>query len=99
MVDDVGSGDQFQRDLHPLRSLEIERDRTLAALAAEERLARETHAVAGDRLHLDHVRAEVAHDHRPEGTGQVLPEVQYQDTAERTHQAAPPTIASSSASE
>ena len=56
--------DELERDLEPVGVLEVERDVALAALAAEERLARHAHAVAGDGLDLDDVRAEVAEDHR-----------------------------------
>ena len=59
----------------PRSVLRFERDVALAALAAEERLAHEAHAVAGDRLDLDDVGAEVADDHRAERPGEVLAEV------------------------
>ena len=82
----------------PVRRLQVERDVALAALAAEERLAREPHAVAGDRLDLDDLRAEVADDHRAERAGEVLAEVDEADAFERVHQAASPLNAAISAS-
>ena len=70
-------------------ALEVERDVALAALAAEERLVRQPHAVAGDRLDLDHVGAQVADHHRPERTGEVLAEVDQAHTFERVHHVHP----------
>ena len=63
---------------------------TLAALAAGERLVDEAHAVTGERLDLDDVRAEVADDHRSERPGQVLAEVDEGGALERVHCAPAP---------
>ena len=95
---DVGPLHQLERDLQALRRLQVERDVALAALAAEERLARQPHAVAGDRLDLDDLGAEVADDHRAERPGEVLPEVDEPDTFERVHQPRSPLNAAISAS-
>jgi hypothetical protein len=58
-------------------------------LASEERLVRESHAVTGDRLDLDHVGAEIADHHRPERPGQILAEVDETNPFERVHQLTP----------
>ena len=81
----------------PAFALEVERDVTLAALAAEERLVREPHAVAGHRLDLDHVGAEVADHHRTERAREVLTEVDEPHTFERVHQFTPLKAAISAA--
>ena len=76
VVDDVGPSRRAASAISwPRGVLEVERDVALAALAPEERLGREAHAVAGDRLDLDDVGAEVAEDHRAERPGEVLAEV------------------------
>jgi hypothetical protein len=87
VVDDVRLRDELQRDLVAPFALQVEREVALATLAAEERLVDHAHAVAGDRLDLDHVGAEVADDHRPERAGEVLAEVDEDDALERVHRA------------
>ena len=89
--------DELQRDLAAALALEVERDVALAALAAEERLAGEAHAVAGDRLDLDHVGTEVADHHRPERAREVLAEVDEPHTFERVHHFTPLNAAISAA--
>jgi hypothetical protein len=90
VVDDVGLLDQLARDVDALRVLEVERDVALAALATHERLVDEAHAVAGERLDLDDVGAEVADDHRAERPREVLAEVDEHDALERSrHQRDP----------
>jgi hypothetical protein len=98
VVDDVGCRDELERDLQAVGVLQVERDVALAALAAEERLAREPHAVTLDGLDLDDVGTEVADDHRAERTGEVLTEVDEADAFERVHQTASPANAAISAS-
>ena len=58
----------------------------------------EPHAVAGHRLDLDDLGADVAQDHRPERPGQVLAEVDHAHAFERTHQSTSPLNAAISAS-
>ena len=89
VVDDVGRRHELHRDLVTLGRLDVERDVALAALAPEERGGRHAHAVAGDRLDLDDVGPQVADDHRPERTGEVLAEVDQPDAFERVHQTPP----------
>src|SRR5262249_14455018 len=65
--------------------LEIERDVTLAPLTPDERRdLGASHAVAPRRLDLDHVRAEVAQEHRAERPGEILAEVEDADAFQRT---------------
>ena len=85
VMHDVGPCDQFERDLLARLALDVEADVALAARAAHERLVHHAHAVAGDGLDLDHVRAQVAEDHRAERPREVLPEVDDDDTFERVH--------------
>ena len=86
VMHDVGPGDELERDLLARLGLDVEADVALAARAAHERLVHHAHAVAGDRLDLDHVRAEVAEDHRSERPREVLAEVDDDDAFERVHQ-------------
>ncbi len=79
VVHDVGGADELERDREAAGILDVERDVALAPLAAEERLGRHAHAVAGDGLDLDDLRAEVAEDHRSERAREVLPEVDEAD--------------------
>ena len=84
--------DELECDLQAARMLHVERNGLLAALATEERFPGEAHAVPRHRLHFDHVRTEVTHDHRAERTGQVLTEVDNEDVFERRHQTTAPAI-------
>ena len=71
------------RERKSLGRLEVDGDVALAALAAKERRANHAHAVAGDGFDLDHVHAEITQEHRTEGTGEVLPEVDEDQAIER----------------
>ena len=66
VVDDVGAGDEPLGHLQPVGVLEVEGQRPLAALAADERLARPAHGVAADRFDLHHVGTQVGQDHGAE---------------------------------
>ena len=86
----VGGRDQLAAPLAPLRRLEVERDRALAAVervevAALAGLERVVAApfVAARRLDLDHVGAEVGEEHRRERGGHVLPVVEDAEAGER----------------
>ena len=98
MVDDVGLGHELERDLESVRVLEVDGDVALAALAAEERLACEPHAVTGRGLDLDHVGPDVAEDHRTERPGEVLTEVDDANPFECSHQPSSPLKPAISAS-
>ena len=99
VMDHVRTLDELERDLQAARMLHVECDGLLAALATEERFPGEAHAITRHRLHLDHARTKVTHDHRAERTGEVLTEVDDENVFECRHQTTAPAIAWISVSE
>ena len=65
--DHVGTGQQTLHDVPPARRLDVHREASLVAIEGDEEsgagACQVTRVVAGDRLHLDHVCAEVRQDH------------------------------------
>ena len=83
VVHDVGPGDEgFERGPGG-RGLQIERHPAFAPLAGGEDALDVAHLVTGGRLHLDHVRSQIGHQHRAERSGQEVAEVEDAQSLQR----------------
>ena len=82
-MDHVGPADQGLEGRAGRGRLEVEGHATLAPLARGEDPLDVAHLVAGGRLHLDHVGAQVGQQHGAEGPGQEVPQIEHAEPLER----------------
>src|SRR5262249_32980301 len=80
----VGAAHQLQQEISTLGALQVESDRSHAAVPAEEAEARAgAKRIAAKRLDLDHLGAEIREKHRAERAGDEGGEVHHADAVER----------------
>src|SRR5213078_146194 len=73
---------EVEEDLAPLGALQIEHQRALAAVPADEAEGRHAERIAVGRLDLEHLGAEVGEQHGAEGAGDEARQVEDTDALE-----------------
>ena len=82
VVHDIGALDQALQHRARFGVLQLQGDGPLAALATEEGPFAAAHRIAIGCLHLDDVGAQIGQQHRPEGPGEIIAEIEHAQTGQ-----------------